>query len=92
MTPSRPARCRTPPPETAEDDGDLVMRLLALGAVLFLFVIALELMGEGSRASKSSFDLARAADGATKTPLLALITGILVMSLVEARRRRRAAL
>ena len=84
----------TPAPAGAESDpavpappkttGDLVLRLLALGAVLFLFVIALEVMGEGIKGiSKSNFDLAGLLESATKTPLLALITGILVTSLVQ---------
>jgi sodium-dependent phosphate cotransporter len=70
-----------PPPKTT---GDLVMRLLALGAVLFLFVIALEVMGTGIKGiSRTNFDLAGLLEGATNTPLLALITGILVTSLVQ---------
>ena len=80
VTPARP----DPAAGSPKSMGDLLMRLFALGAVLFLFVIALELMGDGIKGiSKSSFDLAGLLDGATKTPLLGLITGILVTSLVQ---------
>ena len=71
-------------PAPPKSTGDLLVRLLALGAVLFLFVIALEVMGTGIKGiSKSSFDLEGLLNGATKTPLLGLITGILVTSLVQ---------
>ena len=85
VTPAPPGAVSDPAvPASPKSTGDVLMRLLALGAVLFLFVIALELMGEGIKGiSKSSFDLAGLLESATKTPLLALITGILVTSLVQ---------
>lgn len=64
--------------------GPLWVRVLALFAVLFLFVVALELMGDGIKAlGQGSFDLEGFLERATHSPLLALITGILVTSLVQ---------
>ncbi len=49
-----------------------------------VFVIALELMGDGIKAiGKGSFDLEGFLRTATDSPLLGLITGILVTSLVQ---------
>ena len=60
------------------------MRALALIAVLMLFVLALELMGDGIKAiGKGTFDLEGFLQKATDSPLLGLITGILVTSLVQ---------
>ena len=59
-------------------------RALLLLAVLFMFVVALELMGDGIKAlGKGTFDLEGFLERATNSPLLALITGILVTSLVQ---------
>ncbi len=59
-------------------------RVLALFAVLFLFVVALELMGDGIKAlGQGTFDLEGFLARATHSPLLALITGILVTSIVQ---------
>ena len=59
-------------------------RVLALLAVLSLFVVALELMGDGIKAlGQGTFDLEGFLEGATDSPLIALITGILVTSLVQ---------
>ena len=64
--------------------GPLWVRVLALFAVLFLFVVALELMGDGIKAlGQGTFDLEGFLERATHSPLLALITGILVTSLVQ---------
>ena len=81
------------PPVEAEDlDQDpatpghrpLWMRVLALFAVLFLFVVALELMGDGIKAlGRGTFDLEGFLERATNSPILGLITGILVTSLVQ---------
>ena len=59
-------------------------RVLGLLATMLVFVIALELMGDGIKAiGKSSFDLEGFLRTATGSPLLGLITGILVTSLVQ---------
>ena len=59
-------------------------RALLLLAVLFMFVVALELMGDGIKAlGRGTFDLEGFLERATNSPLLALITGILVTSLVQ---------
>ena len=81
------------PPVEAEDlDQDpatpghrpLWMRVLALFAILFLFVVALELMGDGIKAlGRGTFDLEGFLERATNSPILGLITGILVTSLVQ---------
>ena len=81
------------PPVTDDDlDGDpltpsrqpLWLRILALVAVMSVFIVALELMGDGIKAiGKSNFDLEGFLRTATDSPLLALITGILVTSLVQ---------
>ncbi len=63
--------------------GPLWVRLLALLATLFLFVVALELMGDGIKALGTTFDLEGFLERATNSPLLGLITGILVTSLVQ---------
>ena len=64
--------------------GPLWVRVLALFAVLFLFVVALELMGDGIKAlGRGTFDLEGFLERATHSPLLGLITGILVTSLVQ---------
>lgn len=64
--------------------GPLWVRLLALLAVLSLFVVSLELMGDGIKAlGRGTFDLEGFLLRATQSPLLALITGILVTSIVQ---------
>lgn len=81
-----------PPVEAADLDNDpatpahgpLWIRVVALFAVLFLFVVALELMGDGIKAlGRGTFDLEGFLARATHSPLLGLITGILVTSLVQ---------
>ncbi|MDT0633139.1 Na/Pi symporter [Rubrivirga sp. S365] len=67
----------TPPPA----DTPLWLRLVALAAVMLLFVVALEMMGDGIKGLGSDF-----AEGllrATSNPLLGLVTGIVVTSLVQ---------
>ena len=82
------------PPVTGADlDGDpttprphlpVWVRLLLLAAVMSLFVLALELMGDGIKAlGKGSFDLEGLLAEATASPLLGLILGILATSLVQ---------
>ncbi|WP_420454567.1 Na/Pi symporter [Rubrivirga sp.] len=62
----------------------LWVRLLGLFATMVVFVIALELMGDGIKAiGRGSFDLEGFLRTATDSPLLGLITGILVTSLVQ---------
>jgi len=64
--------------------GPLWLRILAFLATMFLFVVALELMGDGIKAlGKGTFDLQGFLERATNSPLLGLITGILVTSLVQ---------
>lgn len=59
-------------------------RVLMLLAVMSLFIVALELMGDGIKGlGRSSFDLAGFLAGATDSPFLGLVTGILVTSLVQ---------
>ncbi|WP_095511207.1 Na/Pi symporter [Rubrivirga marina] len=71
-------------PATGSGRGPIWVRLLALFAILFLFVVALELMGDGIKAlGQGTFDLEGFLARATHSPLLALITGILVTSLVQ---------
>ena len=81
------------PPISDDDlDGDpatparrpLWVRVLGLIATMAVFVVALELMGDGIKAiGKSTFDLEGFLRTATDSPLLGLITGILVTSLVQ---------
>ncbi|MGB3543614.1 Na/Pi symporter [Rubrivirga sp.] len=86
------AKTGLPPIDDDDLDGDPLtpsrqptwVRLLALLATLGLFVVALELMGDGIKAlGQGTFDLAGFLESATDSPLLALITGILVTSLVQ---------
>ena len=64
--------------------GPLWVRLLMLAAVMSLFVLALELMGDGIKGlGKGSFDLEGLLADATASPLLGLILGILATSLVQ---------
>ena len=68
---------RTPPPSGAP----LWLRLVALAGVMFLFVVALEMMGDGIKGLGADF-----AEGllrATANPLIGLVTGIVVTSLVQ---------
>ncbi|MAQ95356.1 MAG: phosphate transporter [Rhodothermaceae bacterium] len=59
-------------------------RLLGLFLTMAVFVVALELMGDGIKAiGQGSFDLEGFLRTATGSPLLGLITGILVTSLVQ---------
>ena len=59
-------------------------RILGLVLTMCVFVVALELMGDGIKAlGRSNFDLEGFLRTATDSPLLALITGILVTSLVQ---------
>ena len=67
----------TPPPS----DTPLWLRIVALAGVMFLFIVALEMMGDGIKGLGSDF-----AEGllrATANPLLGLVTGIIVTSLVQ---------
>ncbi len=62
----------------------LWLRILGLIVVMSVFIVALELMGDGIKAiGRGSFDLEGFLRSATGSPLLALITGILVTSLVQ---------
>ncbi|GAB5537001.1 MAG: Na/Pi symporter [Rubricoccaceae bacterium] len=71
-------------PATPDPRQPAWLRALALVAVLMLFIVALELMGDGIKAlGQGTFDLAGFLQNATDSPLLALITGILVTSLVQ---------
>ncbi len=81
-------------PPISEDDLDhdpltparqpLWVRVLGLVVTMAVFVIALELMGDGIKAiGKGSFDLEGFLRTATGSPFLGLITGILVTSLVQ---------
>ena len=81
-------------PPISEDDLDndpstparqpLWVRILGLVVTMGVFIIALELMGDGIKAiGKGSFDLEGFLRSATDSPLLGLITGILVTSLVQ---------
>lgn len=66
----------TPPRETP-----LWLRVLGLVAVMVLFIVALEMMGDGVKGLGKDF-----AEGllrATSNPLLGLLTGIIVTSLVQ---------
>ncbi|MEM1117985.1 MAG: Na/Pi symporter, partial [Bacteroidota bacterium] len=81
-----------PPVDEADLDSDpstpargpIWTRVLALFAVLFLFVVALELMGDGIKAlGQGTFPLEELLERATRSPMLALVTGILVTSLVQ---------
>ena len=81
-----------PPIDDDDLDGDpstpvrqpLWARVLGLVVTMAVFVIALELMGDGIKAiGKGSFDLEGFLRTATDSPLLGLITGILVTSLVQ---------
>ena len=93
MSISTDASTGFPPIDDADLDGDpttpirrqpVWLRALALIAVLMLFVLALELMGDGIKAlGKGTFDLEGFLQKATHSPLLGLITGILVTSLVQ---------
>ena len=68
---------RTPPPSGTP----VWLRLVALAGVMFLFIVALEMMGDGIKGLGSDF-----AEGllrATANPLIGLLTGILVTSLVQ---------
>ena len=59
-------------------------RVVGLVLTMCVFVVALELMGDGVKAlGRSNFDLEGFLRTATDSPLLALITGILVTSLVQ---------
>ena len=81
------------PPISEDDlDGDpqtparqpLWVRVLGLIVTMAVFVIALELMGDGIKAiGKGTFDLEGFLRTATGSPFLGLITGILVTSLVQ---------
>ena len=67
----------TPPPS----DTPVWLRLVALAGVMFLFIVALEMMGDGIKGLGEGF-----AEGllrATANPLIGLLTGILVTSLVQ---------
>ena len=67
----------TPPPSGTP----IWLRLVALAGVMFLFIVALEMMGDGIKGLGEGF-----AEGllrATANPLIGLITGILVTSLVQ---------
>ena len=68
---------RTPPPS----DTPLWLRLVALAGVMLLFIVALEMMGDGIKGLGEGF-----AEGllrATANPLIGLVTGIVVTSLVQ---------
>ena len=89
-----PLDAATSLPPISEDDLDndpatparqpLWVRVLGLVVTMAVFVIALELMGDGIKAiGKGSFDLEGFLRTATGTPFLGLITGILVTSLVQ---------
>ncbi|MEM6783478.1 MAG: Na/Pi symporter [Bacteroidota bacterium] len=74
----------SPPPASSNGGASTWLNLLALAGVLFLFVVSLEVMGDGIKSlGRGSFDLAGMLEKATNTPILALITGILVTSLVQ---------
>ena len=93
MSISTDASTGLPPIDDADLDGDpatpthrqpVWLRVLALLAVLCLFVLALELMGDGIKAiGRGTFDLEGFLQKATNSPLLGLVTGILVTSLVQ---------
>ncbi|WP_094546527.1 Na/Pi symporter [Rubricoccus marinus] len=62
----------------------LWVRILLLIGVMMMFIVALELMGDGIKGlGKSSFDLEGILAKATGSALLGLITGILATSLVQ---------
>jgi sodium-dependent phosphate cotransporter len=68
-------------PATPPRDTPLWLRLIGLAAVLFLFIVALEMMGDGIKGLGAGF-----AEGllrVTSNPILGLLTGILVTSLVQ---------
>ena len=68
-------------PRTPPQDTPLWLRLVGLAAVMFLFIVALEMMGDGIKGMGAGF-----AEGllrATANPLLGLLTGIIVTSLVQ---------
>ena len=61
----------------------LWVRILLLLAVMSLFIVALELMGDGIKGLGKTFDLEGFLASATDSPFLGLVTGILVTSLVQ---------
>ena len=61
----------------------LWVRVLLLLAVMSLFIVALELMGDGIKGLGKTFDLEGFLAKATDSPFLGLVTGILVTSLVQ---------
>lgn len=68
-------------PRTPPSDTPLWLRLIGLAAVMLLFIVALEMMGDGIKGLGSDF-----AEGllrVTSNPLLGLVTGIIVTSLVQ---------
>ena len=86
------AKTGLPPIDDDDLDGDpltparqpLWVRLALLVAVMSLFVVALELMGDGIKGlGQGNFDLEGLLTDATGSPLLALILGILATSLVQ---------
>ena len=72
------------PATQAGPQGPIWVRVLMLLGVLAMFVVALELMGDGIKGlGQGSFDLKGLLERATHSPFLGLITGILATSLVQ---------
>ncbi|MEO1629776.1 MAG: Na/Pi symporter, partial [Bacteroidota bacterium] len=82
MEPTTPPVSQAPAPSSG-GGASTWLNLLALAGVLFLFVVSLEVMGDGIKSLGGTFDLRGMLEKATNTPILALITGILVTSLVQ---------
>ena len=59
------------------------LRFVFLALTMMLFIVALELMGDGIKGLGQTFDLEGILAKATGSPLLGLITGILATSLVQ---------
>lgn len=71
-------------PTTPAPGQPVWVRILLLIGTMMLFIVALELMGDGIKGlGKSSFDLEGILAKATGSALLGLITGILATSLVQ---------
>jgi sodium-dependent phosphate cotransporter len=70
----------TPTPGTGQP---VWVRLALLAATMMLFIVALEMMGDGIKGLGQTFDLKGLLEQATGSPLLGLITGILATSLVQ---------
>ncbi len=71
----------TPPAPRSKSLAALPLQLLALGGVLFVFFVSLELMGDSFKLMGGGF--AETLFETTSNPLIALFTGILATSLVQ---------